>query len=39
MRRSNKHHISDAEMREFDKDCLAHKPEPVYEAKKSMKIT
>ena len=28
--------ISDAEMREFDKDCLVQEPETAYEAEKSM---
>ncbi len=28
--------ISDAEMREFDEDCLVHEPEPDYKTKESM---
>jgi len=30
--------ISDAEMREFDKDCLVQEPETVYETEKSIKM-
>jgi len=30
--------ISDAEMKEFDKDCLVQEPETVYETEKSMKV-
>jgi len=29
--------ISDAEMREFDEDCLVKEPETAYEAEKSIK--
>jgi DNA-binding transcriptional regulator YiaG len=30
--------ISDAEMREFDEDCLVKEPETAYETEKSIKM-
>ena len=30
--------ISDAEMREYDEDCLVKEPETAYEVEKSIKI-
>ena len=30
--------ISDAEMREFDEDCLVKEPETMYETEKSIKM-
>jgi len=30
--------ISDAEMREFDEDCLVQEPETAYETEKSIKM-
>ena len=30
--------ISDAEMREFDEDCLVKEPETAYEAEKPIKL-
>jgi len=30
--------INDKEMKEYDDDCLAHEPEPVYETEEIMKM-